>query len=94
MPLRSSLMLSAVLFALIIVLSAFDQVSSASIGKIVDKPRDYAGKQVSVSGEVTEVFSFLVVKYFSVRDNTREITVVRTEPLPKKGRGDQGARRP
>ena len=85
MPLRSSLKLPIVLCALIMVLSACDQFSSTSIGKIVDKPRDYAGKQVNISGEVTEVFSFFIVKYFTVRDKTGEIIVVSSKALPKKG---------
>jgi aspartyl/asparaginyl-tRNA synthetase len=55
------------------------------IKKILDNPRDYSDKTVTVSGEVTETFSLLVIKYFTVRDDTGEITVVTTKPLPRKG---------
>ncbi len=58
---------------------------STPIKKIIDNPRDYYGKRVTVSGEVTEVFSLFVVRYFVVRDGTGEITVVTKKPLPRKG---------
>lgn len=55
------------------------------INKILENPRDYAGKTVTVSGEVTRVFSLFIVKYFVVRDNTGEITIVTEKALPKIG---------
>ncbi len=55
------------------------------VKKIVDNPRDYAGKTVTVSGEVKAVFGFFFMKYFVVDDGTGEITVVTSRPLPKKG---------
>lgn len=60
-------------------------IGTTKIGDITGHPRDYAGKEVTVSGEVTEVFSLFVVKYFVVRDPTGEITVVTDRPLPAKG---------
>jgi hypothetical protein len=66
-------------------LSACGGISSTPIGKIVDKPRDYAGKEVTVSGEVRDTFSLVVVKYFTVKDATGELAVVTRRPLPKKG---------
>ena len=58
---------------------------STPVKKIIDNPRDYYGKRVTVSGEVTEVFSLFVVRYFVVKDGTGEITVVTKRPLPRKG---------
>ncbi len=55
------------------------------IKKILDNPRDYSGKPVTVSGEVTELFSLFVMKYFVVKDRSGEIIVVTQKPLPKKG---------
>jgi aspartyl/asparaginyl-tRNA synthetase len=55
------------------------------INKILANPRAYAGKTVKVSGEVTQIFSLLVIKYFKVRDGTGEIIVVTEKPLPKIG---------
>lgn len=55
------------------------------INKIIENPRDYNGKQVAISGKVTEIFSLILVKYFVVHDNTGEIVVVTDRPLPQKG---------
>lgn len=60
-------------------------IGTTKIGDITGHPRDYANKEVTVSGEVTETFSFFVVKYFVLRDSTGEITVVTERPLPAKG---------
>lgn len=58
---------------------------TTKIGDIVGHPRDYADKEVIISGEVTETFSLFVVKYFVVRDKSGEISVVTEKPLPVKG---------
>src|SRR4030067_611971 len=55
------------------------------INKILENPRDYGGKSVVVSGEVTEIFGFFGFKNFVVKDKTGERAVVTTRPLPKKG---------
>jgi hypothetical protein len=55
------------------------------IKKISENPRDYVGKTVTVSGEVTRVFSLFIVKYFVVKDKTGEITIVTEKPLPQVG---------
>lgn len=55
------------------------------IKKILDNPRDYSGKNVTIRGEVTEVAGLVFVQYFVVRDNTGEITVITKRPLPRKG---------
>jgi hypothetical protein len=62
-----------------------DSFLATPIDKILENPRDYDGKQVMVSGEVTEIFSFFAIKYFVVKDKTGEIVVVTQRPLPKKG---------
>jgi len=60
-------------------------VGTTKIGDITGHPRDYAGKEVTVSGEVVEIFSILIAKYFVIRDSTGEISVVTDRPLPAKG---------
>jgi len=74
-----------VVLGLVIISCAACGIGTTKIGDITGHPRDYAGKEVTVSGEVTEVFSFFVVKYFVIRDATGEITVVSEKPLPAKG---------
>jgi hypothetical protein len=70
---------------LVFTLTLLGCVTSTPINKILESPRDYTGKAVAISGEVTEVVSLVVVKYFVVRDNTGKIIVVTKRPLPKEG---------
>ncbi|SPF37557.1 exported hypothetical protein [Syntrophobacter sp. SbD1] len=70
---------------LIFLAAACEGIGTTPIGNILDKPRDYAGKKVTVSGEVTEIFSLFVIKYFVVQDKTGRIAVVSDKPLPRKG---------
>ena len=74
----------AILFSSLI-LSGCGNLFSTPIGKILADPRAYAGKTVTVSGEVTQVFSFIFIKYFKLKDKTGEIVVVTDKPLPKVG---------
>ena len=60
-------------------------IGSTKIGDIVGHPRDYANKEITVSGEVVETFSLFIVKYFIIRDSSGEISVVTDRPLPAKG---------
>jgi hypothetical protein len=64
---------------------ACEKIGTVEIGKIIANPREYAGQTVTIFGQVTEVFSFLVIKYFVVQDKTGQIAVVTDRPLPKKG---------
>lgn len=70
---------------LISLAAACEGIGTTPIGNILDKPRNYADKKVTVSGEVTEIFSLVVIKYFVIQDNTGQITVVSDKPLPRKG---------
>ncbi|MGZ3535578.1 MAG: hypothetical protein ACXU9K_10155 [Thermodesulfobacteriota bacterium] len=74
----------AILFCSIMVLGC-SGLFSTPIGKILENPRAYAGKTVTVSGEVTQIFSLVFIKYFKVRDETGEILIVTDRPLPKVG---------
>ena len=56
-----------------------------SIRDIVDHPRDYADKRVAVKGEVKDVYSLLVVRYFTLAQDGAEIGVVTERPLPRRG---------
>jgi len=85
-PKMRFLRIGLVLVSLLVVLSlSFCGIGTTKIGDITGHPRDYAGKEVTVSGEVTETFSLFVVRYFILRDATGEITVVTDRPLPAKG---------
>jgi hypothetical protein len=73
------------LFLLASVEIACNGIFTTPISRIIDNPRDYEGKTVTISGEVTETFSFFVLKYFVVDDGTGTITVITQKALPKKG---------
>jgi hypothetical protein len=77
--------ITLLLFLLASVVIACSGIFATPISKILDNPRDYDGKTVTVSGEVTETFSFFVLKYFVLDDGTGTITVVTEKALPKKG---------
>jgi hypothetical protein len=69
----------------VLLIGGCGSLMATPIKKILDNPRDYSGKTVRISGEVTETFSLFVLKYFIVKDSTGETTVVTTKPLPRKG---------
>ncbi len=75
----------AILFITLLLSAGCSSFMATPIKKILDNPRDYNGKTVTVSGEVAEVFSLFVIKYFTVKDATGEIVVVSQTPLPRKG---------
>lgn len=68
-----------------LLIGACNWIFTTKIGDILKNPREYAEKDVTISGEVTETFAFLFVKYFTVKDETGEIAVVTNKPLPNKG---------
>lgn len=61
------------------------RISHTAIGDILKNPRDYEGKSLTIEGNVTDSMSFLIVKYYKVRDNTGEITVITERFLPSVG---------
>ena len=79
----SKTILMILLFSLL--LCNCNSLFTTPINKILENPRDYAGKTVTVSGEVTRVFSLFIIKYFVMRDSTGEVTIVTEKPLPKIG---------
>jgi aspartyl/asparaginyl-tRNA synthetase len=76
---------SLISLVLLVLACASCGIGTTKIGDITGHPRDYAGKEVTVSGEVTDTFSLFVVKYFVLRDSTGELTVITDRPLPAKG---------
>ena len=62
-----------------------DRLRATKIKDVLDHPRDYENKDVTVSGTVTDAASFLVVKFFEINDGTGEIKVVTERVLPQKG---------
>lgn len=69
----------------VIIFTGCTSMFATPIRKILDNPRDYSGKTVTVTGEVTEVVGLVFIQYFVVKDSTGEITVITRRPLPRKG---------
>jgi hypothetical protein len=71
---------------------ACDQVSepvkkltATKIKDILDHPRKFENKEVSIYGTVTETASLLVVKFFTIQDDTGSIRVITHRVLPGNG---------
>jgi hypothetical protein len=64
----------------------FSPVASTPIGNILKNPRDYAGKTLIISGQVTDRMSLLLLKYYRLKDDTGEIIVISKRPLPVVGK--------
>ena len=56
-----------------------------AIGKIVEERSKYDGKTVTVEGEVSGTQSLLLIKFYTLQDETGKITVVTEEAMPKDG---------
>lgn len=69
----------------LITVTACSSVFPTPIHKILTSPRDYADKQVTISGTVVDVFSIVLLKYFTLNDGTGEMIVVTQRPMPTKG---------
>ncbi len=82
---RTKITLLCVLSILFSTFVGCDRLTVTPIAKIIDNPRDYDGRHVTISGEVTDLFSLFVVKCFVLKDSTGELTVVSKRALPKKG---------
>jgi len=55
------------------------------IGKILKNPKVYEGKMLTIKGTVTERVSFMIMKYYKLKDRTGEIMVITEKPLPSVG---------
>ncbi len=62
-----------------------NRMTATKIKDILDHPRDYENKEVTIYGTVTNAVSLLVVKYFEIQDDTGTIKVVTDKLLPTKG---------
>ena len=59
--------------------------SKVNIADIKNHPREYVGKEVTVEGEVSDIFSLVLVNYFTLKDSTGSINVITKKPLPSTG---------
>ena len=65
--------------------ATIDRLTATNIKEILDHPRDYENKEITIYGTVTDATSILFVKYFEIQDDTGKIRVVTDRSLPAKG---------
>jgi hypothetical protein len=63
----------------------FNKLTATKIKDLLERPRDYENKEITVHGTVTESASILIAKYFVIQDGTGSIKVLTDRVLPKKG---------
>ena len=73
------------LFCLLAMLSRCSGLIATPIAKLHQNPRDYEDKQVTIAGRVTSRNSLVVLKYFTVQDDSGEIAVITKRALPGVG---------
>lgn len=64
---------------------AYRKYTATKIRDILDHPRDYEKKDVTVYGTVVEANSMIFVKFFELEDDTGRIKVVTSRVLPQRG---------
>jgi hypothetical protein len=60
-------------------------ITATKIKDLLDHPRDYQSKDITVYGTVTNAVSLLVIKYYEIQDGTGSIKVVTDKLLPTRG---------
>lgn len=63
----------------------FGCAPAPDIQEVVENPREFADRTVTLRGEVQDTFGLLTLKYYTLKDDTGSISVVTERPLPRKG---------
>lgn len=71
--------------AVVLLASACQVGGATSIRSILDDPRRYDGKTVTVAGEVQDSTNLVVLKWYRVADATGSIVVVASGAVPRRG---------
>jgi len=69
----------------LLVLLCLTACSRVTIHDLLENPRQYDDKVVTISGTVTDRTSVLVTNYFTLKDQTGEIRVFTDRPMPSVG---------
>lgn len=82
---RRAISTLTLILLLTVFLAGCGGLGATRIGKILDDPRHYHGRDVTVSGEVVDSLNLLVVRTYTVRDRSGEIMVVTKGAVPRQG---------
>jgi hypothetical protein len=58
---------------------------SARVRDILERPADFEGRTVSVSGTVVESANVIVLRFYKIDDGTGRIAVITKKAVPQKG---------
>lgn len=64
----------------------FDYFQAGPIKDILEDPGKYESKPVTISGQVADRMSLVLVKYFKLQDKSGEIIVITKKALPAIGK--------
>lgn len=70
---------------LTLLLFACSSARPTKIKQILDHPREYDGREVTVEGQVEDTANLLVLRYFVLKDETAQITVITSKAVPTRG---------
>lgn len=80
------------LFFVVIVVAAaggayyyLNEIAHTPISSLLNNPHDYSGKQTTIQGTVTATYPLVVIKYFTLKDESGEIKVKTDKALPVVG---------
>jgi aspartyl/asparaginyl-tRNA synthetase len=59
--------------------------SLVTVSQIKSHPRDFVGREVRVQGVVTDFFTFGRTRFFTLSDETGQITILTRKVLPARG---------
>ncbi len=76
---------AAFLLTALVGCDAYYKLTATKIRDIIDHPRDYENKEVTVYGAVVGSSSLVFVKFFELKDDTGSIKVVTNRVLPQDG---------
>jgi hypothetical protein len=60
-------------------------LAPTKIQDVLDHPRDFEGKDITLSGTVTNSVSLILIKYYEIQDGTGTIKIVTDKLLPSRG---------
>jgi hypothetical protein len=60
-------------------------LTPTKIKDVLDHPRDFEGKDITLNGVVTNAVSLLLVKYYEIQDGTGNIKIITDKLLPSRG---------
>lgn len=87
--LLSSLSVVVLLISGTVFFNSCSRLNPIPIRNLLEHPREYEGKVVTIEGQITDNKSLLIVKYFKVKDSTGEIAVITDHMLPQIGQTER-----